>query len=171
MPLLGADYPWPVLVAQHMPTAFTKSFAERLNLLCPLEVLEASAPMPLEAGRIYIARGGADLQVVRRGGRRMLISKPEDKAFLWHPSAELLGRSVIEHFNATDIIGVMLTGMGYDGADAFAAIKHGGGRTIAESQDSAVVFGMPAELIERGGASVVLPANKIAAQLTAWATL
>jgi two-component system chemotaxis response regulator CheB len=63
----------------------------------------------------------------------------------------------------------MLTGMGYDGADAFAAIRKGGGRTIAESQDSAVVFGMPGELIERGGATMVLHAEKIAAQITLWA--
>jgi two-component system chemotaxis response regulator CheB len=63
----------------------------------------------------------------------------------------------------------MLTGMGYDGADAFTEIKKRGGRTIAEAQESAVVFGMPAELIERGGASVVLPAEKIAAQINVWA--
>jgi len=63
----------------------------------------------------------------------------------------------------------MLTGMGYDGADAFSEIKKRGGRTIAESQETAVVFGMPAELIERGGASLVLPADKIAAQVNAWA--
>lgn len=169
LPLLNADFPWPVLVAQHMPAAFTKSFAERLNQLCALEVLEASAPMPVEAGRIYIAKGGADLLLVQRGGKPALISKPENKEFLWHPSAELLARSVLEHYEPARVIGVMLTGMGYDGADAFTAIKQGGGRTIAESQQTAVVFGMPAELIERGGASLVLPADKIAAQLNAWA--
>ena len=169
LPLLSAGFPWPVLVAQHMPAAFTKSFAARLNQLCALEVLEASAPMPLEAGRIYIGKGGADLLVVQRGGRPALISKPEDKEYLWHPSAELLGRSALAHYAPRRIIGVMLTGMGYDGADAFTAIKEGGGRTIAESQQSAVVFGMPAELIARGGASLVLPADKIAAQLNAWA--
>jgi two-component system chemotaxis response regulator CheB len=170
LPHLNADYPWPVLVAQHMPAAFTKSFAERLNQLCTLEVVEASSPMPIESGRIYIAKGGADLLVVQRGGKPALISKPENKTFLWHPSVELLARSVLEHYEPAHVTAVMLTGMGYDGADAFTSIKQGGGRTIAESQETAVVFGMPSELIERGGASLVLPADKIAAQLNAWAT-
>ena len=169
LPLLNADFPWPVLVAQHMPAVFTKSFAERLNQICALEVVEANCPMPIEAGRIYIAKGGADLLVVRRGGKLVLINKPEDKAVLWHPSVELLARSVLEYYPPTQVTAVMLTGMGYDGADAFTRIKQGGGQTIAESQESAVVFGMPAELIERGGASLVLPADKIAAQLNAWA--
>ena len=170
LPYLNADYPWPVLVAQHMPAAFTKSFAERLNQLCTLEVVEASSPMPIESGRIYIAKGGADLLVVQRGGKPALICKPENKAFLWHPSVELLARSVLEHYDPAHVTAVMLTGMGYDGADAFTSIKQGGGHTIAESQETAVVFGMPSELIERGGASLVLPADKIAAQLNAWAT-
>jgi len=88
---------------------------------------------------------------------------------LWHPSVELLGRSVLEHCDPSRVVGVMLTGMGYDGADAFTELKKRGGRTIAESQESAVVFGMPAELIERGGANVVLHSEKIAAQINTWA--
>jgi two-component system chemotaxis response regulator CheB len=76
---------------------------------------------------------------------------------------------VLEHCEAEHVIGVMLTGMGYDGADAFTEIKKQGGRTIAESESSSVVFGMPKELIERGGATLVLSAEKIAAQLVAWA--
>jgi two-component system chemotaxis response regulator CheB len=82
---------------------------------------------------------------------------------------EVLGCSVLEHCDPARVIAVMLTGMGYDGSDAFAKIKKDGGRTIAESEDSAVVFGMPAELIKKGGASMVLPADKIAAQINAWA--
>jgi len=124
--------------------------------------------MPLEPGKIYIGKGGADMQVVKRADKLMVIAKPEDSQFLWHPSAELLGRSVLEHFEPSKILGVMLTGMGYDGADAFAEIKKRGGRTIAESEESAVVFGMPAELISRGGASVTLHADKIATQIKAW---
>jgi two-component system chemotaxis response regulator CheB len=168
LPLLPADYPWPVLVAQHMPAAFTKSFAERLDALCALRVVEVASPQSIEAGTVYIAKGGADMLVVQRAGKLTVIPKPETKEFLWHPSVELLGRSVLEHYDPTRVVAVMLTGMGYDGADAFTQIKKRGGRTIAESEATAVVFGMPAELIERGGASMVLPLEKIAPQLNAW---
>jgi len=78
---------------------------------------------------------------------------------------EVLGRSALKIFDPKNIIGVMLTGMGYDGSDAFAQIKKLGGKTIAESEESAVVFGMPKELIEKDGATFVLPADKIANQL------
>lgn len=169
LPLLPADYPWPVLVAQHMPAAFTKSFAERLNAQCPLSVVEVASPLAIETGTIYIAKGGADMLVVQRAGKTTVIPKPETREFLWHPSVELLGRSALEHYDPARVVAVMLTGMGYDGADAFTEIRKRGGRTIAESEETAVVFGMPAELIERGGASVVLPLDKIALQLNAWA--
>jgi two-component system chemotaxis response regulator CheB len=125
--------------------------------------------MELLPGTVYIARGGADTVVAVRAGKLIVLAKPESAQHLWHPSVELLGRSVLEHCEAEHVIGVMLTGMGYDGADAFTEIKKKGGRTIAESEDSAIVFGMPKELIERGGASMVLPAEKIATQLMSWA--
>ncbi|UXH76767.1 chemotaxis-specific protein-glutamate methyltransferase CheB [Roseateles amylovorans] len=170
LPLLPADYPWPVVVAQHMPASFTAPFAARMNGLCALEVLEASRPMPLEAGKVYIGKGGADVVFARRGGVLHVMPRPENAEMLWHPSVELMGRSALEHLPADRINAVMLTGMGYDGADAFTAIKRGGGRTIAESSDTAVVFGMPAELIARGGAGLILPLEKIASQLKLWAT-
>ncbi len=169
LPQLPADFPWPVLVAQHMPASFTRPFADRLDSICQLSVVEADHPMPIEAGTIYVGKGGADIVLVQRGGKLTVIAKPENRDFLWHPSVELMGRSALEHCDPSRVVGVMLTGMGYDGADAFAEIKKRGGRTIAESQESAVVFGMPAELIERGGASLVLHAEKIAAQINVWA--
>ena len=169
LPLLPEDYPWPVLVAQHMPSAFTKSFAERLDALCQLRVVEVVSPMTIDPGTIYVAKGGADMLVVQRGSRPSVIPRPESREFLWHPSVELLGRSVLDHYDPSRVVGVMLTGMGYDGANAFSEIKKRGGRTIAESEETAVVFGMPAELIERGGASLVLPLDKIPLQLNVWA--
>jgi two-component system chemotaxis response regulator CheB len=169
LPLLPADFPWPVLVAQHMPASFTRPFAERLNDMCPLNVVEAAHPMPLEPGTVYIGKGGADMVLAKRGARLTVLPRPENREFLWHPSVELMGRSALEHCDPSRVVAVMLTGMGYDGADAFTEIKKRGGRTIAESEESAVVFGMPAELIERGGASVVLPSEKIAAQINLWA--
>ncbi len=169
LPLWPADFPWPVLVAQHMPSSFTRPFAERMNALCALTVVEAAHPMPVEPGTVYIGKGGADMVVGQRGGTLTVLAKPESREFLWHPSVELLGRSVLEHCDPARVVGILLTGMGYDGADAFAEIKQRGGRTIAESEQSAVVFGMPAELIARGGASLVLHADKIAAQVNVWA--
>ncbi|EIC23591.1 chemotaxis-specific protein-glutamate methyltransferase CheB [Thiorhodovibrio frisius] len=169
LPRLPADFPWPVLVSQHMPASFTLPFAQRMNGLCTLNVVEVARPMPVEPGTIYIGKGGADMVVGQRGGCLTVLSKPENHDFLWHPSVELLGRSVLEHCDPARVIGILLTGMGYDGADAFAEIKARGGRTIAESEESSVVFGMPAELIARGGASLVLHAEKIAAQVNTWA--
>lgn len=169
LPMLPADFPWPVLVAQHMPSTFTRPFADRMNGACQLSVVEASHPMQVEPGTIYIGKGGADMVLGRRSGKLTVLAKPESREFLWHPSVELLGRSALEHCDPTRVIGVMLTGMGHDGADAFTEIKKRGGRTIAESEESAVVFGMPAELISRGGAGLVLTSNKVARQLIAWA--
>ncbi|MGV7210731.1 chemotaxis-specific protein-glutamate methyltransferase CheB [Oxalobacteraceae bacterium A2-2] len=169
LPPLPASFPWPVVVAQHMPASFTGPFAQRLDGLCRMRVVEASRQLALEPGTIYVCKGGADAQIVNRGGRNALQARPEHAGYLWHPSVELLGRSALECYPHAAIIAVMLTGMGYDGAEAFAEIARRGGRTIAESEDTAVVFGMPAELMKRGGAQLVLPAERIAAQLLLWA--
>jgi two-component system chemotaxis response regulator CheB len=169
LPALPANFPWPVLVAQHMPGSFTGPFSARLNGLCELEVVEANHPMKVESGTVYIGKGGADMLVTRRAGVLTVLPKPESAEHLWHPSVELLARSALEHVKGPNIVGVMLTGMGYDGADGFTAIKKAGGRTIAESEETAVVFGMPAVLIEKGGASVVVPLDKVASQVKAWA--
>ena len=166
---LPASFPWPVLVAQHMPAAFTRAFAERLNQCCALQVVEANSTLPIEAGKIYIGRGGADMVLASRAGRLTVLPMPENPQHLWHPSVELLGRSVLEHYDPKRVTAVLLTGMGYDGSDAFAEIKKRGGRTIAESEESAVVYGMPAELVAKGGATLVLAVERVASQLSIWA--
>nr|WP_274601169.1 chemotaxis-specific protein-glutamate methyltransferase CheB [Halochromatium roseum] len=168
LPQLPGDFPWPVLVAQHMPPSFTRPFAERINQLCALDVFELQRPMPLEPGKICIGRGGADMVVMRRANRLMVSTRPESVQHLWHPSVELLGESVLQHCEPQRVIGVLLTGMGYDGAEAFAELKRRGARTIAESEQTAVVFGMPAELIKRGGATKVLPMERVAEQIMQW---
>lgn len=168
LPQLPSHFPWPVVVAQHMPSSFTAPFAERLGRLCALRVVEATQPTPLEAGTVYICKGGADSIFTSRNGRPTLVCRPPDVAHLWHPSVSLLGASALQLYPAQAIVGVMLTGMGSDGAEAYTDIHQAGGRTIAESEASAVVFGMPAELIRRGGASCILPADRIAGQLIQW---
>jgi two-component system chemotaxis response regulator CheB len=169
LPALPADYPWPVLVAQHMPAAFTRPFAERLNAACALEVLEVTQPTPVEPGRIYVAKGGADMVVTRRAGVLTVLPKPEHPDHLWHPSVDLLMASVLEHYPASRVVGVLLTGMGYDGAETYTELKKRGGKTIAEDERSCVVYGMPGELVARGGAGIVLTSDKIARQLVLWA--
>src|ERR1035438_654251 len=97
---LPERFPWPVLVAQHMPAAFTRAFAERLNQCCALEVLEAASALAIEPGKVYIGRGGADTLLANRAGRLTVMPSPENSEFLWHPSVELLGRSVMQHYDA-----------------------------------------------------------------------
>lgn len=169
LPQLPADFPYPVVVAQHMPAAFTGPFARRLDLLCPLRVTEVAAPQEVVPGNIYIARGSADTVLTTRAGKLTVLARPETPDHLWHPSVELLARSALEHCQPRQLIGVMLTGMGHDGAEAFSDLRSLGGRTIAESEETAVVYGMPKALVERSGATMVLPAHGIARQLNAWA--
>lgn len=169
LPQLPADFPWPVLVAQHMPAAFTRPFAQRLDKASAVTVLEVDRPMPLEAGVVYLARGGTDMVLTRRAGVLTALPRPEHAEHLWHPSVELLAQSAMQHWEPRSIVAVMLTGMGNDGAATYTEIRQAGGRTIAESEESAVVFGMPGDLVARGGASLVLPSDRIARQLIAWA--
>ena len=168
LPALPADFPCPVVVAQHMPPNFTDAFARRMDRLCALRVREANTPLPLEAGHIYVGQAGTDMIVMERLGRLVVAPKPESPDHPWHPSVDVLVTSAMRYLPPAQITGVLLTGMGDDGADSMTTLKQGGGRTIAESEATAVVFGMPHELIKRGGASTVLPSPDIAAQLLAW---
>ncbi|WP_148219713.1 chemotaxis-specific protein-glutamate methyltransferase CheB [Azospirillum sp. B510] len=168
LPLLPADLRWPVVVAQHMPAAFTATLARRLDELCALRVVEVERAVALEPGMVCIARGGADVELARRGGRLQAIRVPASPERPWHPNADRLVTSALRLLPPDRLVGVLLTGMGNDGAAAMAELHARGGRTIAESEDSAVVFGMPQELIRRGGAGVVLPSDRIAGQLTRW---
>jgi two-component system chemotaxis response regulator CheB len=168
LPKLPADFPWPVVVAQHMPSGFTKSFAERLDRMSALNVVEVSRQLSVVPGTVYIARGDADVTLVKRGEEIIAAPRPSATSYLWHPSVDALVYSALEVAAATSIIGVLLTGMGNDGAQSMAQVKGRGGKTIAESQSSCVVFGMPNELIKLGGASLVMEASRVAQQLVIW---
>ena len=168
LPLLPADFPWPVLVAQHMPASFTGPFSRRMDGLCAMPVREVAHLEPLLPGHVYVARGATDVVVGERAGQLMAISRPESPAHNWHPSVDVMVGSALQHVPPSRLIGVQLTGMGSDGASAMTELKQRGGRTIAESEESAVVYGMPKELIARGGATVILSAQKIAQQLKLW---
>ena len=168
LPKLPRNLPWPVLVAQHMPANFTTVFARRLNELCDLTVVEAASMMPLEPGVIYIGKGDADMVVGKRPTGFIVNPTPADSQFLWHPSVTRMVDSAMRAFPPDCIIGVLLTGMGDDGAERMTELHRQGGLTIAQDQASSIIFGMPGELVRRGGAGVVLPANRVARQLTSW---
>jgi two-component system chemotaxis response regulator CheB len=169
LPRLSKQFPWPVVIAQHMPQSFTGVFARRIDGLCNLAVSEVTKPTVLVAGNAYIARGDADLLVTRRSGTLAVLPAPASEQHHWHPSVERMVTSALEHMPPDRLLGVMLTGMGDDGAEAMATLRARGGRTIAEAAETAVVWGMPGELVKRGGASIVLPLQRIAEQLTRWA--
>jgi two-component system chemotaxis response regulator CheB len=162
---LPAEFPWPILVAQHMPATFTGSLANRLDNLSALRVTEVSQPMRLEAGHAYIGRGDADVIVTRRGRALMALSAPAEAGYPWHPSTNRLVESALRYVAPEQLIGVLMTGMGNDGAAAMARLHELGGLTIAESKDTAIVWGMPGELVAAGGADWTEPVHKIAARL------
>jgi two-component system, chemotaxis family, protein-glutamate methylesterase/glutaminase len=165
LPQLPGNFPWPVLVAQHMPASFTGLFAKRLDRECQLRVVEVSRPTPLAPGTIYIGRGDADLVVASRAVGKVAMPVPAQRDYPWHPSVERLVTSALEDYDATRLVGVLMTGMGRDGADAMTRLREMGGRTIAEAESSAVVWGMPGELVKNGGAEFVLPVDNIAKSL------
>lgn len=162
---LPADFPWPIVVAQHMPATFTGPLALRLDSLCAIDVVEVVRAVALQPGCAYIGRGDADVVIARRGAGLVAMAAPSHPDHPWHPSTDRLVRSAMEHVPAGKLIGVLMTGMGNDGAAAMTELNRKGGRTIAESEDSAVIWGMPGELVKAGGADWVLPLSKIAKQL------
>jgi two-component system chemotaxis response regulator CheB len=165
LPQLPAGFPWPVMVAQHMPASFTGPFARRLDRQCGLQVVEVERPMPLQPGTIYIGRGDADLVVSERGAGMIAMPAPAQRSYPWHPSVERMVTSALALYDAPRLIGVLMTGMGRDGADAMTRLRRAGGRTIAEAESSAVIWGMPGELVNNGGAEQVCPLEEIAAAI------
>lgn len=165
---LPADFPWPILVAQHMPAMFTGPLARRLDKLCALDVLEVARPIPLARGQVYVGKGNADIVIVVKDGALCADFVTSSAQFRWHPSVDRMVDSAMQHFQSSRLIGVLMTGMGDDGAAAMSRLKADGGRTIAEAEESAVVWGMPGELVKAGGAEVTLPIERIADKLLHW---
>ena len=121
--------------------------------------------MPLKPGTVYIGKGDADVMVAPRAAGLIAMPVPAKAHYLWHPSVERMVASALEHFGAPHMIGVMMTGMGNDGAEAMKRLRQGGGRTIAEAESTAIVWGMPGELVKNGGAEMVRPLEDIAATI------
>jgi two-component system chemotaxis response regulator CheB len=163
---LPAGLRWPVVIAQHMPASFTGSLAHRLDQMSALSVSEILGPTALTPGSAYIAHGGADTLISTRAGQLIASTVPIHADYPWHPSVDRLVHSALQVVPPADLLAVLLTGMGSDGAAAIADLRAAGGHTIAEARDTAVVWGMPGELVHRGGASEVLPLHDIARRLS-----
>ena len=162
---LPETFAWPIVIAQHMPANFTGLLARRLDSICAIRVLEVSRPVLVEPGCAYLGRGDGDVVVSRRAAGLVAMAVPSQPDYPWHPSTDRLVRSAMEHVDPGQLIGVLMTGMGNDGAAAMTRLHAEGGRTIAESEETAVIWGMPGELVSAGGADWVLPLPQIADRL------
>jgi two-component system, chemotaxis family, protein-glutamate methylesterase/glutaminase len=162
-----ADAP-AVVIAQHIPEGFSERFAARLNTICAMSVKEAKDGDPVIVGCAYVAPGSHHLRVIRSGARYLCKVTQDDPVNRHRPSVDVLFRSVAEYVGPNSV-GVILTGMGADGAEGLGAIKAAGSPTIAQDKESSVVWGMPGEASKRGHANEVLPLSAIAARILALA--
>ncbi len=156
------------LVVQHMPARFTASFAERLNGECEMEISEAKDGDHVVPGRVLIAPGGYHMMLQRSGANYYVAVKDGPPVCRQRPSVELMFNPVAK-FAGANAIGAILTGMGDDGATGLLNMRNAGAHTIAQDEASCVVFGMPKEAIERGGAEKVVPLGDVAKTLLGYA--
>jgi two-component system chemotaxis response regulator CheB len=158
---IPADFQSTIVIVQHMPEGFTEMFAKRLDECCALEVQEARSGDLLLAGRVLICPGNRHIMVRRmpRGDMTVLSDGPPVNGH--RPSADVLFHSVAQEFGLT-AVGVLMTGMGDDGAEGLGAIKAAGGMTIAQSEDTCVVSGMPRAAILKGYANKIVPLDGLA---------
>ncbi len=164
VPALPAQLDASVLIVQHMPPGFTKTLAERLDSLSALTVREAAHGEVIEPGHVYIAPGGMHMRVQTTGRARAIVLDDSPPVWGVRPSADPLFKSVADSA-AASAIGVVLTGMGRDGAAGLRAIRDAGGSGIAQDRESSIIFGMPQAAAVGGGATVVLPLASIAPML------
>jgi two-component system chemotaxis response regulator CheB len=164
LPALPADLPVPCLIVQHMPSTFTRPFADRLDGLCQVHVKEAEQGEPLKAGTVYIAPGGIHMLYGARGPKGCVELTPEPVSSLHRPSVDVLFQSVADQYRG-QVLATILTGMGADGAKGMEQLKRKGAHTLAESEESCVVYGMPRAAVERGCVDLVAPLPDIAGHL------
>ncbi len=160
---LPADAP-AVLIAQHMPPGFTKSYAARLNDLCRIRVAEAVDGERVLPGHAYVAPGGMHLSVERSGANYVARVRDGEPVNRHTPSVEVLFESAAR-VAGRNALGVMLTGMGGDGARSMRTMRDAGSFNICQDEATCVVFGMPREAIQHGAADEVLPLAQIAPRL------
>jgi len=153
-----ADLPAAVLITQHMPPGFTASFSQRLDRLSALKVKEAVDGESIREGEAYIAPGGVHLLVDKNGRTALSSAAPVNYV---RPSADVMMQSVAEVYGPA-VVGVILTGMGRDGAEGMSRIKEKGGHTVVQSPGSALIASMPKAVINKGAADEVVPLEEVA---------
>jgi two-component system chemotaxis response regulator CheB len=159
--LIGMPVDCPgIAIVQHMPEHFTRMFAQRLDGLCQIEVKEAEHNDPVLPGHAYIAPGGKHLWVKRDEGQLLLKLSTEEPMNLHRPSVDFLFLSVAQYVGK-DAIGVIMTGMGRDGARGMLQMKQAGAWNIAQDEASSVIFGMPKEAIDIGAVHEVAPLERL----------
>lgn len=158
-----ADMP-PVLIVQHMPEMFTGTFAKRLDSVCALRVKEAEDGERVQRGTAYIAPGHSHLSVRKAGGHLVCRLERSDPVNRHRPSVDVLFRSAARELGDA-AVGVLLTGMGKDGADGLLQMHRVGAWTIAQDEGSSVVYGMPREAVALGATHEVLPLGEIASHV------
>ncbi len=161
---IPSDFPATFVVVQHMPEGFTEMFAHRLDECCALDVHEAKSGDLLVAGRVLICPGNRPIMVRRMPRGEMVVLSDSPPINGHRPSADVLFHSVAQEFALT-AVGILMTGMGEDGAEGLGAIKGAGGHTIAQSEETCVVPGMPRAAILKGYANKVVPLDNLAAYL------
>jgi two-component system chemotaxis response regulator CheB len=164
LPGLPADLPAAIFLVQHMPPTFIPPYVARLQKECAIQVVQAETGARVQTGYCYVASGGLHLCTYRKQNGDMVLRRPSQPKTLFVPGVNVMMESVLSVFGSRTI-GVLMTGIGDDGADQMVCIRQAGGVTIAESEESCVVFGMPYQAIKRGGAEIVLPSWEIAARL------
>jgi len=163
---LPGNFPGAIAIVQHMPDGFTDMFARRLDELSPLRVKEAQSGDALQPGRVLICPGSRHMKVKRLPLGDVVVLSDDARVNGHRPSVDVLLRSVAEEFH-NQAVGVLMTGMGDDGAEGLGVVKKEGGMTIAQSEESCVVYGMPKAAIERGYALRVVGLDVLGATLQA----
>jgi two-component system chemotaxis response regulator CheB len=156
-----------ILITQHMPAGFTKSFADQLNMTCQVTVKEASDGERVMRGHAYIAPGGRHMELYRSGAKYFVKIRDGALVNRHKPSVEVLFNSIAKHAGQ-NAVGIIMTGMGRDGAEGLLNMKEAGARTIAQDEQSSVVFGMPKEAIKLGAASQVMSLQEMPKKVAAY---
>ncbi|WP_290924062.1 chemotaxis response regulator protein-glutamate methylesterase [Halodesulfovibrio sp.] len=163
---LPANFPAAILIAQHMPAAFTGPFAKRLDSVCKITVKEASGSEPVAPGTAYIAPGGKHIVLQQRGSRMEVVVKEEPADALYKPSANVLIESVAKA-QGRRAVGAIFTGMGNDGLLGIRELKNKGGYILAQNDASCVVYGMPKAIVDAKLTDEILDIDDMAAALMA----
>ncbi len=162
---LKEDLPAAYVIVQHLPAGFTSSFARRLDSASPLTVAEAAHGAPVRPGHAYVAPHGAHVRLERAASDQPRLSLADGPTIHGvKPAADPLFESAASHFGP-DVVGVVLTGMGSDGAEGLTAVRAAGGETIVQNEETSVVWGMPGAAHKRGAARHVVPLDLVAAEV------